>query len=112
MVYYIHGGGFAAGNNQGNFRTLVGSKSMMVVSISYRLGVFGFLPLDSAEARTTTNRGNWGILDQQAALQWGNKFVSSFGGDPLLSTVVGSSAGGESALYHSVIPGSFLKFRF
>ena len=84
----------------------------MVVSISYRLGVFGFLPLDSAEARTTTNRGNWGILDQQAALKWGNKFVSSFGGDPLLSTVVGSSAGGESALYHSVIPGSFFKFQF
>ena len=76
------------------------NKNVMVISIAYRLGVYGFLPVNPE----TTQGGNFGLIDQQNALIWGNKFAPHFGGDIEKATLVGSSAGGEAALYHSMIP--------
>ena len=73
----------------------------MVISIAYRLGVYGFLPVDPENSAL----GNFGLKDQHNAMAWGNKFAPHFGGDITKATLVGTSAGGESSLYHSMIPG-------
>jgi carboxylesterase type B len=64
-----------------------------VVSINYRLGAFGFLALPSLD-RQAGESGNYGILDQQAALRWTRANVAAFGGDPRRVTIAGESAGG------------------
>ena len=78
------------------------NKNVMVISIAYRLGVYGFLPVNPEVFET--QGGNFGLIDQQNALIWGNKFAPHFGGDIEKATLVGASAGGEAALYHSMIP--------
>ena len=69
-------------------------KGVVVVSIAYRLGVFGFLahPELSAESPQHVS-GNYGILDMIAGLQWVQKNISTFGGDPKRVTIQGESAG-------------------
>jgi para-nitrobenzyl esterase len=99
VMVWIHGGGFAAGSSSeprqdgGN----LSKKDVMVVSFNYRMGVFGFLA--HPELTTESGRGasgNYGLLDQVAALQWVRRNIAAFGGDPDNVTIFGESAGSES----------------
>lgn len=78
---------------------------MVVVSFNYRLGVFGFLahPALSAESAHGVS-GNYGLLDQRAALRWVRRNIAAFGGDPRRVTIFGQSAGGQSVIAHLVSP--------
>ena len=75
--------------------------SIVLVTVNYRLGPFGFLTLATEEAP-----GNAGLLDQQLALQWVQQNIDQFGGDPGRVTIAGESAGSFSATYHLLSPAS------
>ncbi len=98
VLFWIHGGGFVDGSaNQHDGRQLAARTGLIVVTVNYRLNVFGFLALPalSAEAKDGSS-GNYGLLDQLAALQWVNRNIAAFGGDPACVTIAGQSAGGFS----------------
>jgi carboxylesterase type B len=100
VLVYIHGGAFVFGCSSrdryhGSF--IAGSTPTVVVTINYRLGVFGFL------AGRELN-GNYGIMDQQAALNWVQKNIAAFGGDPTKVTLDGQSAGAISVATHLTLP--------
>src|SRR5262245_661218 len=96
VFVWIHGGAFSEGS--GEVAVYVGSelarKGLVVVTINYRLGVFGFLthPELTKESERNTS-GNYGLLDVVAALQWVQKNIAAFGGDPQRVTIAGQSAG-------------------
>ena len=106
VMVWIYGGGFAYGGGDSyNGSALAASQGVVVVTVNYRLGLLGFLALqDDVDAGRTT--GNWGLLDQQAALKWVAKEVGTFGGDAARVTLFGQSAGGDSVSKHVVMPGS------
>lgn len=99
VMFWIHGGGFVHG--AGGTRTYNGARlaagGAVVVTINYRLGPLGFLahPALSAESDRGTS-GNWGLMDQIAALEWVRDNIARFGGDPGCVTVFGESAGAVS----------------
>ncbi|MBT4488080.1 MAG: carboxylesterase family protein, partial [Rhodospirillaceae bacterium] len=94
VMIYIHGGGFSygsanhIGHDGGNLARRGG---MVVVSINYRLGVLGLLSHPCLRDPDTGHDGNWGFLDQIAALQWVNRNIAQFGGNPDNVTIVGLS---------------------
>lgn len=91
VMVYIHGGGFMA--SQSNLEldgTALVNEGVIVVSVAYRLGSFGFLRAIGDGYRYS---GNQGIQDQQLALQWVQENISAFGGDPAQVTAFGESAG-------------------
>lgn len=96
VLVWIHGGGFVAGApaEQLYHGEWLAKKGVVFVSIAYRLGVFGFLahPELSAESPHHVS-GNYGILDMIAGLQWVQKNIAAFGGDPRKVTIQGESAG-------------------
>ena len=96
VMVWIHGGGFTAGTpaEQLYHGEWLANKGVVVVSVGYRLGVFGFLahPELSAESDHHVS-GNYGLLDMIAGLQWVQKNVAAFGGDPGRVTIFGESAG-------------------
>jgi para-nitrobenzyl esterase len=92
VMVHIHGGGFVIGNGNADNSLLASTGDEVVVSMNYRLGVFGFLA-DSAFGK---HSGDYGLMDQQAALRWVQQNVASFGGDPHNVTIFGESAGGSS----------------
>jgi para-nitrobenzyl esterase len=98
MVWY-HGGGhqFGAGDAMNYDASLLAQRGVVVVSINYRLGVFGFFahPELSAESPHGSS-GNYGTLDQIFALQWVRDNIAAFGGDPDNVTIFGESAGAHS----------------
>ncbi|HUB51009.1 MAG TPA: carboxylesterase family protein [Terracidiphilus sp.] len=99
VVVFIHGGGFTGG--AGSIDIYHGdnlaAKGVVVVTINYRLGVFGFLahPELTAESEHHAS-GNYGLLDQIAALEWVKANIGAFGGDPHRVTIWGQSAGAFS----------------
>ena len=98
VLFWIHGGGLTTGTgNQHDGTLMATTNNIIVVSINYRLGVFGFLALPSlsAEARDHAS-GDYGLLDQEAALRWTHRNIAAFGGDPNNVTIAGESAGGYS----------------
>ncbi|KAJ8521512.1 hypothetical protein ONZ45_g1814 [Pleurotus djamor] len=101
VLFYIHGGGFKFGHqNIIQFDHWVEqSPNVVIVSIGYRLGLFGFL---SSPSFNDSSNGdfNVGFRDQMQALRWVQKYISSFGGDPNRVTINGQSAGGSSVEYH------------
>ena len=96
VMVWIHGGGFTRGS--GVTRSYDGEvlarKGAVIVTINYRLGIFGFFahPALSAESGHHAS-GNYALLDQIAALQWVQKNIAAFGGDPSRVTIFGESAG-------------------
>jgi para-nitrobenzyl esterase len=96
VMVWIHGGGFVAGTpaEQLYHGEWLASKGVVVVSVSYRLGAFGFLahPDLSAENRSHVS-GNYGLLDMIAGLEWVQRNIAAFGGDRGRVTVFGESAG-------------------
>lgn len=99
VALWIHGGGYREGwGTEPEFDGQEwGNKDVVLVSINYRLGVFGFLchPALSEESAHHVS-GNYGILDQIEALKWIRKNISQFGGDPNNVTIFGQSAGAGS----------------
>lgn len=99
VLFYIHGGSLNSGQSyyrDYNGETLA-KKGIIVVTITYRLGVFGYLANDELAAESENNTtGNYGLLDQIAALQWVNDNINSFGGDKNNITIAGESAGASS----------------
>ena len=96
VLVYFYGGGNVAGDAS-EYRydgESMARKGMVVVTTNYRLNIFGFLahPELSAEAPYKAS-GNYGVLDQHAALKWVNKNIAAFGGDPGKVTIAGESAG-------------------
>ena len=107
VLVYFYGGGFVAGDGaepryDGES---MAAKGMVAVTVNYRLGVFGFLahPELSAEAPYKAS-GNYGLLDQQAALKWVQQNIAAFGGDPKRVTIAGESAGSISVSYQMASP--------
>lgn len=99
VMVWIHGGGFVGGAGHGPFYdgTALAKKGVVVVTINYRLGIFGFFahPDLSAESPTGTS-GNYGLSDQLEALRWVQRNIAAYGGDPDNVTVFGESAGSWS----------------
>lgn len=99
VVLWIHGGGYHAGwSSEPEMDGLEWAKhGCVLVTANYRLGVFGFFthPLLSAESSHHTS-GNYGMLDQIAALKWVKNNIEQFGGDPEKITIMGQSAGARS----------------
>ena len=99
VVVWIYGGGFNVGSASSPIYSgeNLARKGVIYVAPNYRLGVFGFLAHPELTAESGRNAsGNWGFLDQVAALQWVKRNVASFGGDPDNVTLVGQSAGSMS----------------
>lgn len=99
VLVYIHGGGFNEGS--GSVAVYDGEelakKGLVVVTINYRVGVLGFLAHSELTAESGHDAsGNYGLLDQVAALRWVKQNIAAFGGDPNTVTVAGQSAGAIS----------------
>jgi para-nitrobenzyl esterase len=95
VMFWIHGGGYAGGGSSeprhnGDF---LPTKGVVLVTINYRLGVFGFLALPELAAEQGGASGNYGLMDMVAALQWVKQNIGEFGGDPDNVTIFGESAG-------------------
>ncbi|MCU4336401.1 carboxylesterase/lipase family protein [Acinetobacter dispersus] len=103
VLFWIPGGGLQTGSANEYDPQYFIDKGIIVVTINYRLGPFGFFYNPS-----TTNKDaafiNLGLMDQQAALKWVNKNIESFGGDAKNITIFGESAGGQSVLANIFSP--------
>jgi para-nitrobenzyl esterase len=108
VMVWIHGGDLTAGESDDfDASRLASIGGVTVVTINYRLGVFGFLAHPALTAESPNHAsGNYGILDQQFALKWVQQNIRAFGGDPGNVTVFGQSAGGLSALANMASPGA------
>jgi para-nitrobenzyl esterase len=99
VMIWIHGGGFSAGAplESTYYGEKLTRKGVIYISIAYRLGQLGFLahPELSAESSNKVS-GNYGLLDQIAALKWIQRNIAAFGGDPAKVTIFGESAGAIS----------------
>ena len=104
VMVWIHGGDLTAGeSNDYNPAGLV-HDGVVVVTINYRLGALGFLAHPALATRNGGPTGNYGLMDQQAALRWVQRSISQFGGSPRNVTIFGESAGGLSVLAQLVSP--------
>jgi para-nitrobenzyl esterase len=102
VFFWIHGGALSGGSSREAMydgRKLA-ERGVIVVSINYRLGVLGWLAHPGLSAESSQHlSGNYGLLDQIAALQWVRANVGAFGGDPARVTIAGESAGALSVMY-------------
>ena len=98
VMFWIHGGGNSIGTaNTYPGHRLAGGENVVIVTINYRLGLLGWMshPALRAEGRSASDAsGNYGNLDMIAALEWVQKNIANFGGDPHNVTIFGESAGG------------------
>lgn len=107
VMFWIHGGGFriGAGSLPLYDGTHVAERGVVVVTFNYRLNVFGNFahPQLTSESRHRSS-GNYGLLDQVAALEWVQRNIENFGGDPNNVTIFGESAGARSVSLHMASP--------
>lgn len=103
VLVYFHGGGFQTGDaSKGRYDGAnMASRGIVTVTVNYRLGAFGFLAHpDAARESGHGSTGNYGLLDQHAALRWVRENIERFGGDPSKVTIGGMSAGAMSVSAH------------
>ncbi len=106
VMVWVHGGSLLTGeSNDYNPAELV-RHGVVVVTINYRLGALGFLADAALTSRRGGPSGNYGLMDQQAALRWVQRNIGGFGGDPGDVTLFGESAGGLSTLSQLASPGA------
>jgi para-nitrobenzyl esterase len=106
VMVWIHGGGLMMGGSDGyDPSALVKTGEIVFVSLNYRINLFGFFSHPSINAEDH-EIGNYGIMDQQAALRWVRDNIRGFGGDPDNVTIFGESAGGISVWCHIASPAS------
>jgi para-nitrobenzyl esterase len=105
VLVWFHGGGGVGGNSAAQDGRVLARKGVVVVSANYRLGLLGYLahPALSAESPRRVS-GNYALLDQLAVLQWVQRNIRGFGGDPTRVTVGGSSAGARGVATLLVSP--------
>jgi para-nitrobenzyl esterase len=113
VMVWIYGGGFQAGatSEPRQDGERLAHKGVIVVSMNYRLGIFGFYSHPDLTAESTHfASGNYGLLDQAAALKWVHENIAAFGGDPKKVTIFGESAGSfaVSALMASPVSKDFV----
>ncbi len=100
VMVWIHGGGLVNGSATADLYdgSALARQDVVVVSMNYRLGRFGFFahPALTAEAAGKEGLANYGLMDQVAALKWVKRNIGAFGGDPAKVTLFGESAGGMS----------------
>ncbi|HVW51710.1 MAG TPA: carboxylesterase family protein [Trinickia sp.] len=107
VLVYFYGGGFAAGDSSEPRYdgAALAARGMVTVTVNYRLGVFGFLALpEMARESPHGAAGNYGLLDQHAALRWVRENIENFGGDPDKVTIGGESAGSVAVSAHMASP--------
>jgi para-nitrobenzyl esterase len=99
VMVWIHGGDFISGSGGGNYQAdkIIG-EDVVLVTLNYRLGALGFLAHSELTSEMGAGSGNFGLMDQQLALQWVQDNIKFFGGNPENVTVFGESAGGHSVL--------------
>jgi para-nitrobenzyl esterase len=103
VMVWIHGGALVTGESDDYLPSKLVADGVTVVTINYRLGALGFLA-HPALADGRGQSGDYGLMDQQAALRWVQRNIASFGGDPHDVTVFGESAGGLSTLSQVASP--------
>lgn len=109
VMFWIYGGGYAFGDEYEfgvyNVKHLVEKHDIIIVSVNYRLGPFGFMALDELKAESQMqSTGNYGLIDQVLGLKWVKDNIRTFGGDPNRVTIMGESAGAFSVCWHMVSP--------
>ncbi|UEG52543.1 carboxylesterase family protein [Mucilaginibacter daejeonensis] len=107
VLVYFYGGGLQMGDgSEGRYDgENMATKGMIAITVNYRLGVFGFMAHPEL-TRTSVHHssGNYGLMDQHAALLWVQKNIAAFGGDPKRVTIAGESAGSMSVSAQVVSP--------
>jgi para-nitrobenzyl esterase len=111
VIFWIHTGAFQGASMNfpdSNGRNLAERTGAIVVAANYRLGPLGFLGHSAlmGEDPAYPSSGNYGLLDQRAAMIWVRDHIAAFGGDPTNVTIAGQSAGAHSVSLHLVSPGS------
>jgi para-nitrobenzyl esterase len=111
VIVWFHPGNFQAASANlaaANGERFAQERNAIVVAPNYRLGPFGFLAHSALTLEDPAYRssGNYGLLDQRAALVWVRDHIAAFGGDPRNVTIVGASAGSQSVNFHLVSPAS------
>ncbi len=106
VMVWIHGGSNYAGGGAGTIQSGLVRKGVVLVSIQYRLGALGFLSHPVLTREGGGASGNYGLMDQQAALRWVRANIAAFGGDPANVTLFGESAGAMDIGLHLLSPGS------
>ncbi len=102
VIVWLHGGAFVGGSSAlYPLDYMAKSGDVVVVSMNYRLGIFGFTAHPAFEA---DHNGGYGLEDQRAALRWVKKNIASFGGDPNNVTIAGESAGAAGVCMHILAP--------
>jgi carboxylesterase type B len=102
-MVWVHGGGYTTGaSNKYHPAGIVhGSQgSIVLVTLNYRLNVFGFLASKEINESSANGAGNFGIQDQRLAMRWVQDHIAAFGGDSSKVTIFGQSAGGNSVMNH------------
>ena len=95
VMVWIHGGSNRAGSAGDTVKASLARKGVVLVAIQYRLGIFGFLSQRALAAEAGGTSGNYGLMDQIAALRWVQANIARFGGDPGNVTIFGESAGAQ-----------------
>jgi para-nitrobenzyl esterase len=95
VMYWIHGGGYSGGgsNEPRHNGDFLPTKGVVLVTINYRLGVFGFLATSDLAKEAGGSAGNYALMDMVAGLKWVKDNIKKFGGDPDNVTIFGESAG-------------------
>jgi para-nitrobenzyl esterase len=98
VMVWVHGGGYTAGfgDEPRHNGARLAQKRAVVVTLNYRMGPFGFFAHPALASESNGASGNYGIMDQVAALKWVQRNIAQFGGDPAKVTIFGESAGGSS----------------
>lgn len=106
VMVWIHGGGNVEGSSEiPPLAPALARRGVVVVSIEYRLGVFGFFSHPELTSESPEHSsGNYGLLDQMAALRWVRRNAAAFGGDPARITIFGESSGGEDVCHLMASP--------
>ena len=107
VMVWIHGGSLTGGAGSESLYdgAKLAARGIVLVSINYRLGILGYLAHPGLSAESPDHvSGNYGLLDQIAALRWVNRNIAAFGGDPANVTIAGESAGGLSVMYLMAAP--------
>src|ERR1700744_1006722 len=107
VLVYFYGGGFVAGDGSESRYDgeSMAQKGIVTLTVNYRLGVFGFLSHPELTAESPHHAsGDYGLLDQHAALEWVKKNIAAFGGDPDRITIAGESAGSIAVCAQMVSP--------
>lgn len=107
VMVYIPGGAFTVGSGANYDPSLMArTQGRVIVTVNYRLGALGWLAHSGFQAEDEGFGGNFGLMDQQAALKWVHRNIAAFGGDPGNVTLFAESAGAWTACYLMASPGS------